>query len=68
MVQAYARWTEKLVTVKSYVLTHAMGLKPSTSISIEIDGKLFEENSSGDGQFDGFMNALKKVYKKKDRN
>ncbi|MDG2397125.1 MAG: alpha-isopropylmalate synthase regulatory domain-containing protein [Flavobacteriaceae bacterium] len=59
--------SKKLVTVKSYVLTHAMGLKPSTSISIEIDGKLFEENSSGDGQFDGFMNALKKVYKKKEK-
>ena len=53
------------VIVKSYVLTHAMGLKPSTSISVEIDGEIFEENSSGDGQFDGFMNALHKIYKKK---
>jgi len=57
--------SKNLVIVKSYVLTHAMGLKPTTSISIEIDGEVFEANSSGDGQFDGFMNALQKVYKKK---
>ena len=41
-----------------------MGLKPSTSIAVEINGKIYEENASGDGQFDGFMNALHKVYKK----
>ena len=52
------------VKVLSYVLTHAMGLKPSTSIAVEINGKIYEENASGDGQFDGFMNALQKVYKK----
>ena len=40
-----------------------MGLKPSTSIAVEINGKIYEEKASGDGQFDGFMNALHKVYK-----
>lgn len=54
------------VFVKSYVLTHAKGLKPSTSISVEIDGESFEENAQGDGQFDAFMNALRKVYHKKE--
>lgn len=50
------------VFVKSYVLTHAKGLLPSTSLSLEIDGKTFEENASGDGQYDAFMNALRKIY------
>ncbi len=57
--------TEKLdarVRVQSYVLTHSKGLKPSTTVSVEIDGKSFEANAQGDGQFDAFMNALKKVY------
>ena len=27
--------------------------------------KLFEEHAQGDGQYDAFMNALKKVYQKK---
>ncbi|TAI48945.1 alpha-isopropylmalate synthase regulatory domain-containing protein [Flagellimonas allohymeniacidonis] len=55
---------QQRVLVKSYVLTHSKGLKPSTTLSIEIDGKAYEENAQGDGQFDAFINALKKVYKK----
>ena len=38
------------------------GLQPSTTLSIEIEGKSYEENAQGDGQFDAFMNALGKVY------
>jgi D-citramalate synthase len=57
-------YAEKVV-VESYVLTHAKGLRPSATISVRIDGKLFEEQSQGDGQFDAFMNALTKVYTRK---
>lgn len=53
---------EEKVKVNSYVLTHAKGLKPSTTISITIDGDTFEENARGDGQFDAFMNALRRIY------
>jgi D-citramalate synthase len=42
-----------------------MGLRPSATISMSIDGEKFEENAQGDGQFDAFMNALTKVYAKK---
>ena len=52
------------VKIKSYVLTHSKGLNPTTSVSIQIDGKSFEENSSGDGQYDAFWNALRKIYTK----
>lgn len=54
---------EEKVIVKSYVLTHSKGLKPSTTVAVEIEGKAFEENAQGDGQFDAFMNALRKIYK-----
>lgn len=54
---------QQKVFVRSYVLTHAKGLKPSTTISVEIGGTLHEENAQGDGQFDAFMNALRKVYR-----
>ncbi|MFS4469083.1 alpha-isopropylmalate synthase regulatory domain-containing protein [Maribacter sp. 2210JD10-5] len=53
------------VFVKSYVLTHAKGLMPSTTLSVEIEGKMHEANAQGDGQYDAFMNALKKVYESK---
>jgi len=54
------------VVVESYVLTHSKGLRPSSTISVRIDGELFEANAQGDGQFDAFMKALTKVYAKKD--
>jgi len=50
------------VFVKSYVLTHAKGLMPSTTLAMEIEGESFEANAQGDGQYDAFMNALKKIY------
>ena len=52
------------VQIESYVLTHSKGLSPTTSISVKINGVSFEENSSGDGQYDAFWNALGKIYKK----
>ncbi|PKQ44953.1 alpha-isopropylmalate synthase regulatory domain-containing protein [Confluentibacter flavum] len=56
---------EEKIKVDSYVLTHAKGLRPSTSISITIEGKTFEENAQGDGQFDAFMNAIRSIFRKK---
>ena len=56
---------EEKVTIESYVLTHSKGLKPSTTVALKIDGDYFQEHAQGDGQFDAFMNALKKIYKSK---
>ena len=56
---------EEKVKVESYVLTHSKGLRPSTTISMVIDGEKFEENATGDGQFDAFMNAIRSIYKRK---
>ncbi|HZI54068.1 MAG TPA: alpha-isopropylmalate synthase regulatory domain-containing protein [Chitinophagaceae bacterium] len=55
---------EEKVRLENYVLTHSKNLRPSVTIRISINGELFEEHSQGDGQYDAFMNALKKVYKK----
>ena len=51
------------VKLKSYIVTLAHGLKPMATVKIEINGKEFEENSSGDGQYDAFVRALRKIYK-----
>ena len=53
---------EERVKIDSYVLSHASGLKPSATIKLNIDGKLFESHAQGDGQYDAFMNALKIVF------
>ncbi len=51
------------VKLKSYIVNLAYGLKPMATLRIEIDGKEYEESSSGDGQYDAFVRALRKVYK-----
>jgi D-citramalate synthase len=56
---------EERITVASYVLVHAKGMRPSTTLCLKIDGETIEENAQGDGQFDAFMNALAKIYKSK---
>jgi D-citramalate synthase len=40
-------------------------MRPSTTLSLKMDGKIIEEHAQGDGQFDAFMNALGKIYKSK---
>jgi D-citramalate synthase len=32
---------------------------------VQIGDEIFQENAQGDGQYDAFMNALKKIYFKK---
>ena len=53
------------VEVLNYVLTHSKDLKPSATLRVRILDELFEENAQGDGQYDAFMNALKKIYGKR---
>mgnify|MGYP003600729432 FL=1 len=57
-------YQEKII-VESYILSHAKGMRPSTTLSLKIDGEIIEEHAQGDGQFDAFMNALAKIYKSK---
>ncbi|MES2807104.1 MAG: alpha-isopropylmalate synthase regulatory domain-containing protein [Bacteroidota bacterium] len=58
---------DQKVVIESYVLMHSLGLRPSATIKVNIEGDIFEENAQGDGQFDAFMKALTKAYDKKQR-
>ena len=51
------------VRLKSYFVNLAHGLKPMATLKIEINGKEYEESSSGDGQYDAFVRALRNIYK-----
>src|SRR4030043_369984 len=50
------------IFIKNYSLSLSYGLRPFASIKIEIDGRLYEETSSGDGQYDAFMKAMRTIY------
>jgi (R)-citramalate synthase len=54
---------EEKIKVMNFSLSTAKGLKPVASLKIRIDCKDYEESSVGDGQYDAFMKALKKIYK-----
>ena len=56
--------TDYKILIKNYSLSLSYGLKPVASVKIEIDGNLYQETSSGDGQYDAFMKALRKIYNK----
>jgi D-citramalate synthase len=53
---------EQKVRIRNYSLNVAKGLKSVATLSIEIHGKCYEETSVGDGQYDAFMDALRKIY------
>ena len=54
---------KKKIIIKSYILNNSKGSNPWAEIEIEIEGKLFKEKTIGDGQFNAFMNAVKKIFK-----
>lgn len=52
------------IFISNYYLGKAKGLKPVATVKLNYKGKDFEETAKGDGQYDAFMNAVKKIYDK----
>ncbi len=50
------------IRVVNYSLSVANGLRSMATLSIEINGKVYEATASGDGQYDAFMTALWDIY------
>lgn len=53
----------KYISIEGYHMTHSKGLKPTVQLRMNIHGKFYDESATGDGQYDSFMRALKKIYK-----
>ena len=47
----------------NYQLSITKGLRPTAIVKVEINGKEYMESSVGDGQYDAFVKAMKKIYK-----
>jgi (R)-citramalate synthase len=52
------------IEMHNYSISKAYGLKPVASAAIKINNKIYEDTSHGDGQYDAFMNVIKKIYKR----
>lgn len=55
---------EQVISLNNYSISLAFGLKPVAAVSININGKTYEDTASGDGQYNAFMNVIKKIYKR----
>lgn len=56
---------EDKVKLVSYMVSLAYGLRPMASVKVEIDGQQYEDNALGDGQYDAFVKALRKIYRER---
>ncbi len=56
---------EDRVKLLSYMVSTTYGLKPIASIKISVNDEVFTAQSTGDGQYDAFVKALRKIYKEK---
>ena len=55
------------IRIKNFQLSVARGLRSVATLAIEINCKVYEGTSSGDGQYDAFMKALWKIYDRLDK-
>jgi len=58
---------EQRIRILNYSLSLTQGLRPQATVKIEIDGKSYQEAATGDGQYDAFVRALRKIYASLDK-
>jgi D-citramalate synthase len=56
------------IKILNFSLSTANELKPVASLKIKIGEDIFEETSNGDGQYDAFMKALRKIYSRLEKS
>lgn len=52
------------VRILNYSLSLAQGLRPVATVKIEINGQTYQQTSTGDGQYDAFVGAVRDIYRK----
>ena len=58
---------ENKIKILNYSLSLAQGLRPVATLKLAIDDQTYEETATGDGQYDAFVRALRKIYKSLNR-
>ncbi len=54
---------EQVVKILNYSLSLTYGLRPMASVKMEINGKIYEQSASGEGQYNAVSKAMWKIYK-----
>lgn len=55
--------THSRVRMINYALSLSLGLRPTATIKMEINGEEYQESAVGDGQYDALVKAIKRIYK-----
>ncbi len=59
---------DEKIQIKNYSLSTSNGLKPVATLKIRIHNTEYEETANGDGQYDAFVKALRKIYSRLNRS
>lgn len=54
---------EKRLRVVNYSVTNSKGVMPSADVTVEYEGKNYTDTASGDGGYDAFVKAIRKIMK-----
>lgn len=56
---------DERVRLLGYMVSLAYGIKPIASIKVSINGEEYTGDATGDGQYDAFVKALRRIYRDK---
>lgn len=51
------------IKLLNFSLAIAKGLRPGAIIKLEVNGEVYEQGATGDGQYDAFVRAVRRIYK-----
>jgi len=54
---------EQVIKMLNYSLSLTSGLRPMATVKMEVNGKVYEQSASGDGQYNAVSKAMWKIYK-----
>lgn len=52
------------IKLKNFYVCYAKELSPVATLCLDVHGEIFEETATGAGQYDAFMKALQKIYRR----
>ena len=58
------KYVDEKIKIRNFSLSTSNGLKPVATLKIKIYEREYEETANGDGQYDAFVKALRKIYNK----
>lgn len=57
--------SDERVRLESYMVNTSYGLRPVASVRLNVNGTVYEETATGDGQYDAFVRCIRHIYRDK---